>query len=106
MAPAEFASRLNGDLSHAKQREADAAPRNIFPDGIKTSDQLEPIYSLLRPYVDFPEQMTVPQLGLGTTLSVVQRHRLTVSPTKRSTSCAKLVMSSLPPISRLQVYQG
>jgi hypothetical protein len=34
------------------------APKSIFPDGIRTSGQHEPIYSLLRPYSDFPKQIT------------------------------------------------
>ncbi|EDU49291.1 taurine catabolism dioxygenase TauD [Pyrenophora tritici-repentis] len=36
------------------------APKSIFPDGIRTSGQHEPIYSLLRPYSDFPAQITGP----------------------------------------------
>lgn len=32
----------------------------IFPDGIKTSGQHNPIYSSLRPYVDFPVESTGP----------------------------------------------
>ncbi|KAE8857932.1 hypothetical protein PTNB73_09180 [Pyrenophora teres f. teres] len=36
------------------------APKSIFPDGIRTSGQHEPIYSLLRPYSDFPTQITGP----------------------------------------------
>ena len=35
-------------------------PKNIFPDGIKTSGQHEPIPDLLRPYEDFPEQIEGP----------------------------------------------
>ena len=34
------------------------APKSIFPDGIRTSGQHEPLYSLLRPYSDFPKQIT------------------------------------------------
>lgn len=36
------------------------APRNIYPDGIKTSGQHPPIYSLIRPYSDFPKEITGP----------------------------------------------
>jgi len=36
------------------------APKSIFPDGIRTSGQHEPIYSLLRPYSDFPTQISGP----------------------------------------------
>ncbi|KAF2752019.1 Clavaminate synthase-like protein [Sporormia fimetaria CBS 119925] len=34
------------------------APKQIYPDGIKTSGQHAPIYSLLRPYSDFPQEIT------------------------------------------------
>ena len=30
----------------------------IFPDGIKTSGQHPPLYELLRPYSDFPKEIT------------------------------------------------
>jgi len=36
------------------------APKNIFPDGIRTSGQHEPIYNLLRPYEEFPKEVTGP----------------------------------------------
>jgi hypothetical protein len=36
------------------------APRSIYPDGIKTSGQHPPIYSQLRPYEDFPQEITGP----------------------------------------------
>ncbi|KAI6288973.1 hypothetical protein MCOR27_000543 [Pyricularia oryzae] len=36
------------------------ADRSIFPDGIRTSGQHNPIYSLLRPYQDFPKSITGP----------------------------------------------
>jgi hypothetical protein len=36
------------------------APRNIFPDGIRTSGQHAPLYDVLRPYSDFPETITGP----------------------------------------------
>ena len=34
------------------------APKNIFPDGIKTSGQHEPLYDQLRPYSSFPKEIT------------------------------------------------
>jgi hypothetical protein len=40
--------------------DTNKAPKNIFPDGIRTSGQHEPIYSLLRPYSSFPTQITGP----------------------------------------------
>jgi hypothetical protein len=36
------------------------APTSIYPDGIKTSGQHAPIYDLLRPYEDFPKEITGP----------------------------------------------
>ena len=36
------------------------APRNIFPDGIRTSGQHPPLYDALRPYSDFPKEITGP----------------------------------------------
>ena len=35
-------------------------PRNIFPDGIRTSGQHEPLYELLHPYSHFPKLITGP----------------------------------------------
>ncbi|KAL2753276.1 hypothetical protein ACRALDRAFT_1035556 [Sodiomyces alcalophilus JCM 7366] len=40
----------------------DQAPRSIFPDGIRTSGQHNPIYEQLRPYEDFPKEITGPTL--------------------------------------------
>ncbi|KAL4904208.1 hypothetical protein BDW74DRAFT_155255 [Aspergillus multicolor] len=37
-----------------------SVPLSLFPDGLKTSGQHEPDWSLLRPYEDFPEQMVGP----------------------------------------------
>jgi hypothetical protein len=36
------------------------APKDIFPDGIKTSGQHEPVPDLLRPYEAFPEKIQGP----------------------------------------------
>ncbi|CAI0655140.1 unnamed protein product, partial [Colletotrichum noveboracense] len=36
----------------------DDAPRDIFPDGIRTSGQHNPLYDVLRPYVEFPKEIT------------------------------------------------
>lgn len=36
------------------------APRSIFPDGIRTSGQHPPLYSLLKPYSQFPTEITGP----------------------------------------------
>lgn len=32
--------------------------KTIFPDGLKTSGQQEPIYSLIKPYEEFPREIT------------------------------------------------
>jgi hypothetical protein len=42
-------------LSSPAQRTVD---RKIFPDGIRTSGQHPPLYDLLKPYSDFPKQIT------------------------------------------------
>jgi len=44
----------------ASKRDNNNAPRDIFPDGIRTSGQHEPLYDLLRPYEDFPKEVTGP----------------------------------------------
>ena len=59
------------------------APRNIYPDGIKTSGQHPPLYDILRPYEDFPQKIT------GPTVWNVEDYR--------STCC----ISSLPPSIRV-----
>ncbi|CBX98286.1 similar to Taurine catabolism dioxygenase TauD [Plenodomus lingam JN3] len=38
----------------------DKAHKSVFPDGIRTSGQHEPIYSQLRPYSDFPTEIIGP----------------------------------------------
>ncbi|KAF1839634.1 taurine catabolism dioxygenase TauD [Decorospora gaudefroyi] len=39
---------------------ASKAPKAIFPDGIRTSGQHEPIYTQLQPYTSFPKTITGP----------------------------------------------
>ncbi|EGO61020.1 hypothetical protein NEUTE1DRAFT_144321 [Neurospora tetrasperma FGSC 2508] len=36
------------------------APRDIFPDGIRTSGQHPPLYDVLKPYSEFPKEITGP----------------------------------------------
>lgn len=36
------------------------APRSIFPDGIRTSGQHPPLYDALKPYSEFPKEITGP----------------------------------------------
>lgn len=44
-------------LSHLHNNNA---PKHIFPDGIRTSGQLEPQYDILQPYEAFPKEITGP----------------------------------------------
>ncbi|OAA68566.1 Taurine catabolism dioxygenase TauD/TfdA [Niveomyces insectorum RCEF 264] len=44
----------------AVKRRNDNLPRSIFPDGIRTSGQHNPLYDQLRPYSDFPREITGP----------------------------------------------
>ncbi|KAF2237449.1 Clavaminate synthase-like protein [Viridothelium virens] len=37
-----------------------SAPKSIFPDGIKTSGQIPPLHDELKPYSDFPKEITGP----------------------------------------------
>lgn len=34
--------------------------KDLFPDGYKSSGQVNPIYSLIRPYEEFPKEITGP----------------------------------------------
>lgn len=43
------------ELSNPQHKVVD---RKIFPDGIKTSGQHPPLYDKLRPYSDFPKEIT------------------------------------------------
>jgi hypothetical protein len=43
---------------HERSSGRTSVDRKIFPDGIKTSGQHPPIYELLRPYSDFPKEIT------------------------------------------------
>ncbi|KAH6670244.1 taurine catabolism dioxygenase TauD [Plectosphaerella plurivora] len=54
------ASPLTGSAAW-KGKNAEA-PVDIFPDGIRTSGQHNPIYDLLRPYEDFPQEISGPTL--------------------------------------------
>ncbi len=44
-------------LSHPLQKVVHV-DRSIFPDGIKTSGQHPPLYDLLRPYSEFPKEIS------------------------------------------------
>ncbi|ERS98123.1 uncharacterized protein SPSK_06339 [Sporothrix schenckii 1099-18] len=46
--------------SQSQKRRNDQAPRDIFPDGIRTSGQHNPLYDQLKPYAAFPKEITGP----------------------------------------------
>jgi hypothetical protein len=46
--------------SKSVKQDNNNAPKSIFPDGIRTSGQHEPIFDLLRPYEDFPKEISGP----------------------------------------------
>lgn len=54
MAPGLVSPLAPASSSLTKRRDNNHALRDIFPDGIRTSGQLEPVFSLLKPYEDFP----------------------------------------------------
>ena len=45
---------------HTLGNDARSVSKSIFPDGLKTSGQHGPIYSRLRPYEDYPKEITGP----------------------------------------------
>ena len=50
-------SLIKPEAEFFEQTEAD---RSIFPDGLKTSGQQEPVDSVIRPYEKFPKEITGP----------------------------------------------
>jgi len=48
--------------THLPQVKNADAPRSIFPDGIRTSGQHPPLYDALKPYSEFPKEITGPTL--------------------------------------------
>lgn len=59
MAPAILVSD-SPPLQATKVPFNEDAPRNIFPDGIRTSGQHPPLYDALKPYSEFPMEITGP----------------------------------------------
>jgi hypothetical protein len=59
MAPGALVEESNPS-SRATVYKNEDAPRSVFPDGIRTSGQHPPLYDVLRPYSDFPEEITGP----------------------------------------------
>ncbi|KKY20757.1 putative taurine catabolism dioxygenase [Phaeomoniella chlamydospora] len=59
MAPAILDSVTDAPHTFSKKAYSNnEAPRSIFPDGIKTSGQQPPLYDLLKPYSEFPKEIT------------------------------------------------
>jgi hypothetical protein len=58
MAPALTSAAPTAPHELSKKLANNNAPKNIFPDGIKTSGQHDPLYDQLRPYSDFPKEIT------------------------------------------------
>ncbi|KAK4694350.1 hypothetical protein P7C71_g3219, partial [Lecanoromycetidae sp. Uapishka_2] len=53
-----MAPGLTDTLQQQAHNFSKPLPRSIFPDGIKTSGQHPPLYEELRPYEDFPSEIT------------------------------------------------
>jgi hypothetical protein len=61
MAPGVLIDEAVRDLSSTQViTKNEDAPRSIFPDGIRTSGQHPPLYEALRPYADFPQEISGP----------------------------------------------
>ncbi|KAF2641462.1 Clavaminate synthase-like protein [Massarina eburnea CBS 473.64] len=60
MAPALTSSAPTAPHNLPQAFQNHKAPREIYPDGIKTSGQHPPLYEQLRPYSDFPKEITGP----------------------------------------------
>jgi hypothetical protein len=41
-------------------KDNNKAPRDVFPDGIRTSGQHTPVYEQLKPYSEFPKEISGP----------------------------------------------
>lgn len=63
MAPGILATEplsSNDTIPRWKKAPNNQAPRDIFPDGIRTSGQHEPLREHIRPYSEFPKEITGP----------------------------------------------
>lgn len=60
MAPGILATTPQPAHELAMKRDNNNAPKALFPDGIRTSGQLEPLYDLLQPYQNFPKHIEGP----------------------------------------------
>jgi len=61
MAPGALIDEPVNTAAAIRSKNQDA-PRDIFPDGIRTSGQHPPIYDQLKPYSEFPKEITGPTL--------------------------------------------
>ncbi|KAK4656509.1 hypothetical protein QC762_204890 [Podospora pseudocomata] len=57
MAPGILVEEPAAQLPQVTKSNLDA-PRHIFPDGIRTSGQHPPLYDVLKPYSEFPKEIT------------------------------------------------
>jgi hypothetical protein len=60
MAPGILVDDIPTTATATAREKNEDAPRDIFPDGIKTSGQHPPLYDALRPYSEFPKEITGP----------------------------------------------
>ena len=62
MAPGALLAEPAQDLPHyiSTKRINSQAPKEVFPDGIRTSGQHPPAYSKLKPYSEFPASVSGP----------------------------------------------
>lgn len=61
MAPGALVQESSSTSSHPqKLSRSEEVPRDIFPDGIKTSGQHPPLYDALKPYSEFPKEISGP----------------------------------------------
>lgn len=61
MAPGALIDESVNTAATIRSKNHDA-PRDIFPDGIRTSGQHPPVYDQLKPYSEFPKEITGPTL--------------------------------------------
>jgi hypothetical protein len=60
MAPGALVEDTSFRSPHHIFSKNEGAPRDIFPDGIRTSGQHPPLYDALKPYSEFPKEISGP----------------------------------------------
>jgi len=60
MAPGALVAEASSLSPHPKPSKNESAPKDIFPDGIRTSGQHPPLYDVLKPYSEFPKEIRGP----------------------------------------------